>query len=89
MSLGLTLNKILMTAIGLGLIAVGIWVMVARNYMVGSGVIFYGLGSLFWSLTGGFIDISPRGQILYRLGVFSFIIGIAITIYFLSGYPTK
>lgn len=89
MSLALTLNKVLMTAIGLSLLVVGIMLLFSRKYVFGAGMCFFGIGSMFWSLTSGFIDMSPKGRVFYRLGVISFLIGFGITIYFLSGFSFK
>ncbi len=86
MSLNVTFNKIIMTLIGFSLIAAGILAGVMRHYAVGAGMLFFGIGSLFWSSTNGFIDMSPRGQVFYKIGIFSFLIGIGITIFYLSGY---
>jgi hypothetical protein len=82
----LTFNMILMIGIGLSLICCGIWLGLEGDRIFGAGLLFNGIGSLFWGITNGFIDMSPRGQLFYRLGILSFLIGIVIIIYHFSGF---
>lgn len=89
MPFNLTFNMILMIGIGLSLIGCGVWLGLAGSRVFGASLLFNGIGSLFWGLTNGFTDMSPRGQLFYKTGILCFLIGIVIMIYHFSGFFIK
>lgn len=75
--INLTLNSILVIAIGLGFIGVGIWlVRFPGNRLIGVGLIFTGLGNILLGVTNGFNDWSPRGNFFFRAAVFFYLVGV-------------
>lgn len=79
----LTLNSILILIIGFGLIVFAVWSVFTRARVQGAGLFFFGLGTIFLGLTNGFVDMSPQGRFLFRVGIVSFLIGIPISLYYL------
>jgi hypothetical protein len=49
-----------------------------RDRMLSAGMVTFGVGFLFLGLTEGFSDPTPRGKLLYRIAIISFIVGIPI-----------
>ena len=45
------------------------------------GLVACGVGFVFFGFTEGFTDPTPRGKLLYRIGIISFIIGLPIVLY--------
>jgi hypothetical protein len=79
MYLPLSLNSWLVMLIGLVFLLGGIYHgLFYRDRMLSAGMITFGIGFLFLGLTEGFSDPTPRGKLLYRIAIISFIVGIPI-----------
>ena len=73
----LNFNAIFLILTGLFLILWGGWrVYRFRDLVFGGSLSMIGVGILAFGLTNGFADQTPRGRMLFKFGVFSFIIGI-------------
>ena len=77
-----SLNAWLMMAFGLlfffGGICHGIFF---HDRIFSFGLVVSGIGLTFFGLTEGFTDPTPRGKLLYRIAMISFIVGIPIVLY--------
>jgi hypothetical protein len=79
MYLPLSLNSWLVMLIGLVFLLGGIYHgLFYRDRMLSAGMVTFGVGFLFLGLTDGFSDPTPRGKLLYRIAIISFIVGIPI-----------
>lgn len=82
MFLLVSLNSLLVMAIGLAFFLGGAYHGVYyRDRIFAFGLCATGIGFLFLGITEGFTDITPRGKILYRLGIIAFLVGLPIVIY--------
>lgn len=79
----LTLNSILIIIIGLGLISLAVWSALNGGRIQGAGLFLTGLGTILLGFTNGFVDMTPQGRFLFRVGVVAFLIGIPISLYYL------
>lgn len=79
MLLNLTLNKVIILAIGLCLVGFGIWYIIRPGGRItGVGLFFTGIGNLLLGITDGFVDMSPLGRIFYRVAILAYIIGLPV-----------
>jgi len=79
MYLPLSLNSWLVMLVGLVFLLGGIYHgLFYRDRMLSAGMVTFGVGFLFLGLTDGFSDPTPRGKLLYRIAIISFIVGIPI-----------
>lgn len=75
----LTLNSILMIAIGLGLMVFGVWLALSPEYrLLGIGFFFTGIGNVLFGATNGFVDLTPIGRFLYRTAILAYLIGLPL-----------
>ena len=78
----LNFNNLILLVSGLILVAWGLWqVYRFRQYVFGGGVFLIGIGNMFFALTNGFTDQSPKARFLTRFGIFSYILGFGSTAY--------
>jgi hypothetical protein len=79
MYLPISLNSWLVMAIGLVFLLGGVYHGIFyHDRMLSAGMVTFGVGFLFLGLTEGFSDPTPRGKLLYRIAIISFIVGIPI-----------
>ena len=79
MYLPLSLNSWLVMIIGLVFFIGGIYHgLFYYDRVLSAGMVASGIGFLFLGLTEGFSDPTPRGKLLYRIAIISFIVGIPI-----------
>lgn len=82
MPINFTLNAILILALGVVfLIGAGYFLLNPFTRVMGIGMLATASGCICCGLTDGFTDVSPRGQLLRRLGIISFIVGLPIVGY--------
>lgn len=75
-----------MIIIGLALLGFGVWLAMSpwgRLYAV--GFFFTGIGNILFGITNGFVDMTPIGRLLFRIGLIAYIIGIPLIAYYLYG----
>jgi len=78
----LNFNTIILVVTGLLLMAWGAWKIYRfRDYVFGGGVFLIGVGNLMFGATNGFSDPTPRGRILFKAGIFGYVLGILSTAY--------
>jgi hypothetical protein len=78
----LNLNAVLMILVGVVFIGVG--AVLASQYLyrlMGVGLFIIGIGNLLFGLTDGFSDTSPRGQVLFKLALGAYLVGVPIVGY--------
>ena len=87
MPINITLNAILILALGLVFMLAGMYfVMIPYTRIVALGMFALTLGCVCCGLTDGFTDISPRGLLLRKFGFVAFLVGIPIVGYSLFNY---
>ncbi|MFV0388136.1 MAG: hypothetical protein ACK5NT_05215 [Pyrinomonadaceae bacterium] len=75
-------NSIILIGSGLALGAWGVWSLYRyRDYTFGGGIGLIGIGNIMFGATNGFADQTPPGRIMFRVGVFSYLIGLLATVY--------
>ncbi|MEZ5344462.1 MAG: hypothetical protein R2681_02805 [Pyrinomonadaceae bacterium] len=83
----LNFNTVVLSLIGLLLIAKGAWSTYRfRDYVFGSGLFLLGAGIIIFGLTNGFSDPTPRGRMLFKIAVPSLLLGAVITAYSMRFY---
>ena len=80
----LTLNSIFWLILGVLLFAAGSYYLGyrMRMYPFAAGVCFLGIGSILLGITNGFTDYTPAGRLLWKIGVPTLLIGLALSIYY-------
>jgi hypothetical protein len=78
----LTLNSILMLALGAVMIGLSVY-MVLTPYprMLAIGLFLTGCGCILCGLTDGFADVTQRGIAMRKVGIIAFIVGLPVLIY--------
>ncbi len=73
-------------AVGSGIAAIGWggWSLLFYLFDIsGYGFVFLGLGLIIFGITDGFNDQSPRGRMLFKVGILIFIVAVlALSYYF-------
>ncbi len=79
----ISLNSWLMMAVGLIFFLGGIYYGITYFYdrIFAFGLVACGVGFIFFGFTEGFTDPTPRGKLLYRIAIISFIVGLPIVLY--------
>lgn len=78
----LTLNAVLVLALGMVFLAGGIYFLFMPFFRVlAVGMFALASGCVCCGLTDGFTDVSPTGQLLRRFGFISFLVGIPLVGY--------
>ena len=87
MPINITLNAVLILALGLVFFAAGIY-FILNPFMriVAVGMFALAFGCLCCGLTDGFSDISPRGLLLRKFGFVAFLVGVPIVGYSVYRY---
>ena len=76
-----SLNSWLVIALGLIFFFGGLChVILLHDRILSFGLVATGLGFFLLGLTEGFSDPTPRGKLLYRIAIVSFIVGVPIMI---------
>lgn len=79
----LTPSSIIIILAGVVMILIGGWYGYRyRNYFLGGGLFFLGVGNLICGLTNGFTMFSPRAALYLRGGVLAYVAGILLTAYY-------
>ena len=82
----LTLNALLMILIGVVCLIAGIYAATLPGLRtLAVGLVLTAVGNFLFGFTDGFSDSSPRGRMLFKIGVISYLGGIPIIVY--SVYP--
>lgn len=77
-----SLNSWLIILIGLGFFFGGLYHFIYYYDRIFSfGLVITGIGFTLFGYTDGFKDPTPRGMLLYRIGIISFMIGVPIVAY--------
>ena len=75
-------NSWLLIAIGLAFVIGGfVHVVMFRGRLFSIGLVATGVGLTILGLTEGFADPTPRGKLLYRIAIISFVVGVPIVAY--------
>ena len=83
----LTLNSIFWLFFGLILMIGGGFVGYSwRTYSFALGLLFLGIGSALCGITNGFTDYSPRGRLFWKIGIITILMGLGMTIFYLSRF---
>ncbi len=78
----LNLNAVLMVLLGIVFLGVGAFLTTMYLYrLMGVGLFIIGIGNTLFGATDGFSDTSPRGQVLFKLALGAYLIGIPIVGY--------
>jgi len=79
----LSLNSWLMMAVGLLFFFGGVYYGISHpgERVLAFGLVACGVGFVFFGFTEGFTDPTPRGKLLYRIAIISFIVGLPIVLY--------
>ena len=87
LSLNITLNAILVLALGVVFFVGGVYFIFTPYLRVlAIGMLALASGCVCCGLTDGFTDVSPKGQLLRRFGYVSFLVGIPIVGYSVYRY---
>lgn len=78
-----TFNSIVMILIGLAMIVLAVYLaFTAGGRFFAVGFFFTGVGNILFGATNGFMDMTPMGGKLFRIGLGAYAIGIPVIAYF-------